>query len=129
MVLSIPATLQRAGHELRFVIVGDARTPDPDPALLRLLAWAHGIRDRLFTEEGLTIEEVATQEKLTPSYITRLLRLTFLAPDLLTSIFAQPLDLTAARLMADTRLPLDWQEQRIKLGRRAVLVGTGFKRR
>ena len=37
------------------------------------------IRDRLFTEDGLTIEQVAVQEKLTPSYITRLLRLTFLA--------------------------------------------------
>jgi hypothetical protein len=118
MILSIPATLQRAGHELRFVIAGDQRTPDPDPALLRILARAHVIRDRFFTVEGLTIEEVAVQEKLTPSYITRLLRLTFLAPDILTGILngAQPPALTAVRLIADTCLPLEWHEQRIKLG-------------
>ena len=118
LILSIPATLQRTGNELRFVIAGDHRKSEPDPALLRVLARAHLIRDRLFTEDGLTIGEVAVQEKLTPSYITRLLRLTFLAPEILAGILngEQPPALTAARLMADTRLPLDWQEQRIKLG-------------
>jgi hypothetical protein len=118
LVLSTSATLQRAGNELRFVIAADQRKPDPDSALLRILARAHVIRDRLFNENGLTIEEVAVQEKLTPSYITRLLRLTFMAPDILKGILNgdQPPALTAARLMADTRLPLDWREQRIKLG-------------
>ena len=28
----------------------------------------------------------------------------------------QPTELTARKLMADTRLPLDWSEQRIQLG-------------
>jgi site-specific DNA recombinase len=45
-------------------------------------------------------------------------RLTFLAPDILAAILAgnQPGGLTANKLMADTRLPLDWRDQRVTLG-------------
>ena len=79
---------------------------------------AHAIRDRLFQNGNLTVEEVAREEELVPSYVTRLLRLTFLAPDIVSSIVAgrQPPELTANKLMADTRLPLDWSEQRTRLG-------------
>jgi site-specific DNA recombinase len=44
--------------------------------------------------------------------------LTFLAPDIVAAILAgkQPAGLTANKLMADTRLPLDWTEQRSALG-------------
>jgi hypothetical protein len=49
-----------------------------------------------------------------PSYVTRLVRLTFLAPDITASILSgqHDPDLTVSSLMADTRLPLDWTEQR-----------------
>ena len=54
------------------------------------------------------------------SYATRLVRLAFLAPDLLAAILEgeQPDDLTAARLLRACRrgLPLDWREQRALLG-------------
>lgn len=115
--LAIPASLRRSGNELRFVVAGE-KGRDPDQSLIRIIVRAHTIADRFAQEDGLTIEEVAIQEKLTPSYITRLLRLTYLAPDILTRILDgdQPPELTAAKLMADTRLPLDWQEQRIRLG-------------
>jgi hypothetical protein len=54
---------------------------------------------------------------MTPSYATRLFRLT-LAPDILSAILSgqHPPELTARRLMDDTRLPLDWNEQRRSLG-------------
>ena len=96
----------------------EERRNDADPSLIRIIARAHQIADRFMTEDGLTIEEVAIQEKLTPSYVTRLLRLTFLAPDIIARILDgdQPPGLTAAKLMADTRLPLDWREQRVRLG-------------
>ena len=50
--------------------------------------------------------------------MTRLLRLTFLAPDIVTRILTgrHPPELTARKLMTDTRLPLDWNEQRALLG-------------
>jgi hypothetical protein len=60
----------------------------------------------------------AYEEKITASYATRLVRLTFLAPDIVAAILAgkQPAGLTANKLMADTRLPLDWRDQRAALG-------------
>jgi site-specific DNA recombinase len=41
-----------------------------------------------------------------------------LAPDIVSAILSgrNPLELTARRLMDDTRLPLDWNEQRRCLG-------------
>ena len=49
-----------------------------------------------------------------PSYLTRLIRLTFLAPDIVGTILSgrHDPDLTVTRLMADTRYPLAWTEQR-----------------
>jgi site-specific DNA recombinase len=118
VTLTIPARLKRTGLEMRLVIQGETNDEDPDPSLTRIMVRAHAIRDRLFQDGNLTVEEVARQEDLVPSYVTRLLRLTFLAPDIVTSILAgrQPPELTARKLMADTRLPLDWNEQRSQLG-------------
>ena len=73
---------------------------------------------RLLPTLTIHTPQVAREEDLVPSYVTRLLRLTFLAPDIVSSIVAgrQPPELTANKLMADTRLPLAWSEQRIQLG-------------
>ena len=51
-------------------------------------------------------------------YAARLMRLNFLAPDIVIAILngRQPVGLTARKLMADTRLPLEWSEQRKALG-------------
>ena len=53
-----------------------------------------------------------------PSYATRLFRLTLLAPQIVAAILNgnQAPELTARKLMDDTRLPLDWNEQRRALG-------------
>lgn len=50
--------------------------------------------------------------------LPRVLRLGFLAPDILTAIAngRQPVGLTATKLLRDTRLPLPWSEQRKMLG-------------
>jgi hypothetical protein len=68
---------------------------------------AHSIRGRLLRDASSTIDEVAREENVGPSYVTRLSRLTFLAPDIVTGILTgrHPPELTARKLMADTRLP------------------------
>jgi len=85
-----------------------------DPVLVRLLLRAHAIRVRLFRDPSLTLKEIAAEEGVTSSYATRLLRLAFLAPDIVAAISSgkHPPQLTANRLMDDTRLPLDWRAQR-----------------
>ena len=117
IVLSIAARLKRTGLGKRMVIEG-ARTGAPDDALIKLVVKAFALRDKLLAGDGISIDELSAREKLTGSYATRLLRLTLLAPDLVRDILdgRHPPTLTANNLMADTRLPLAWSEQRSRLG-------------
>jgi hypothetical protein len=114
MVLIIPARLKRTGIEMRLVIEDGSEPANVDPGLVRLLLRAHAIRARLLEEPGLPLKEIAAEEGISSSYVTRLLRLDFLAPDIVTAILngRHPPRLTANRLMDDTRLPLDWSAQR-----------------
>ena len=61
---------------------------------------------------------VVKREGVSPSYFTRLVRLSYLAPDITQAILdgRQPCDLTADKLLAHSRLPLSWHEQRMVLG-------------
>jgi len=85
---------------------------------LKCLNSVQKIAKRVFEPNCPPIEDIAREQKITPSYATRLVRLTFLAPDIVAAILAgkQPAGLTANKLMADTRLPLDWRDQRAALG-------------
>ena len=58
------------------------------------------------------------REGVSPSYFTRLVRLSYLAPDITQAILdgRQPRDLTADKLLVHSRLPLTWDEQRRMLG-------------
>jgi site-specific DNA recombinase len=113
-VLTIPARLKRAGIEMRLVVEDGSEPANVDSALVRLLVRAHAIRARLLEEPSPPLKEIAAEEGISSSYATRLLRLAFLAPDIVTAILngKQPPQLTANRLMDDTRLPLDWVAQR-----------------
>ena len=114
IVLSIPARLKRTGIEMKLVVEDGSEPANVDPVLVRLLLRAHAIRARLLQEPSLPLKEIAAEEGVSSSYATRLLRLGFLAPDIVTAILhgKHPPQLTANRLMDDTRLPLDWSAQR-----------------
>ncbi len=72
----------------------------------------------VFTRGGRPIFEMAEAAGLSSSYFTRMLRLSFLAPDITQAILhgRQPAELNAHKMMADTRAPIDWHEQRAGLG-------------
>ncbi len=112
-VISAPVKMRQRGQEMRLVFGTQDEMPPGHGALVRLLARAHDIKHRLFNDR-LTIDEIAKADGLMPSYVTRLVRLAFLAPDITASILSGRHDpeLTATRLMADTRFPLSWIDQR-----------------
>ena len=116
--VSIPARLKRTGKEMRIIVDDGSEPAIPDTGLGRLLVRANAIRDQLLADRSLTFEDIAKSEGVVPSYATRLFRLTLLAPDIVSAILSgrHPSELTARRLMDDTRLPLDWNEQRQRLG-------------
>ena len=118
IALEIPTALKRAGTGIRLVVQGAAQEANADHSLIRLLLRAFAIREKLDHNPNLTMHRIADAEDVVPSYAARLLRLTYLAPDIVTAIVEgrQPIELTANRLMNDTRLPLEWQAQRELLG-------------
>ena len=119
LVLRVAARLKRTGMEKRLLIEGpNARSGNKvDASLLKRIARAHEPR-AIFTRGGRSMSEMAAAVGLSDAYFTRLLRLGFLAPDITQAILhgRQPADLRAQKLMADTRPPLDWHDQRIALG-------------
>jgi hypothetical protein len=118
VTLSIPARLKRVGKEMKILIEDRSDSASPDTSLVRVLVRAHVIRDRFLADKTLTLDDIAKSEGIVPSYVTRLFRLTLLAPDIVSAILAgkHPPELNARKLLDDTRLPLDWNEQRRSLG-------------
>jgi hypothetical protein len=113
-VLMIPARLKRMGIEMRLVVEDGSEAANVDPVLVRLLLRALAMRARVLENPSLPLKEIAAEEGISSSYATRLLRLAFLAPDIIAAILngRHPPQLSAKRLMDDTRLPLDWAAQR-----------------
>jgi hypothetical protein len=68
--------------------------------------------------DGKTVAELAQEIGVTASYFTRILRLSFLAPDAVKAILADrhPPQLTAKRLSVHIKLPHAWSDQMASLG-------------
>jgi hypothetical protein len=86
-MITTPVRVQQRGQEMRLVFGGEDGLPNGNTGLGRLLARAHTIR-RSLIDDRMTIGEIAQVEDLIPSYLTRLVRLTFLAPDIIGSILS-----------------------------------------
>jgi len=120
IVLSVPARLKRTGMETRLLIEGsgsDARRK-PDHSLYRVLVQAQRYRAMVMQGGGKSMSELAAEAGVGSSYFSRILRLGFLGPDVITAILRDrhPLELTAKRLANDVRLPMEWDDQRTVLG-------------
>ena len=121
VTLRVPARLKRAGMETKMVVdgpQGNRQKQKPDRSLIRIIVHAMDFRDRVMKGRGHSIREIAEEAGVTRSYFTRVLRLTYLAPDIIQAILSgtQPPDLSAAKLTAASRLPLTWPEQSELLG-------------
>lgn len=86
-----------------------------DPALMKALARAFRYQRMLDQGRYASITEMAAAERLERGYLGSLLRLTLLAPDIVSAILdgRQPEGLTCAVLAG--RLPVGWDAQRSTL--------------
>ena len=119
LMLTVMARLQRVGREMRMLVENADDQTMADPGLLRIVARAHDLQGRLMQNNDLTVHVIAHQERVSANYVYRLLRLSTLAPDIITAIIngKNPPQLTAKKLMRLTpRIPVDWAEQRKLLG-------------
>jgi site-specific DNA recombinase len=120
VILSMPARMRRAGMEIRMLIDGTDpfSLAKPDARLIKLLVRAHRFNMTLVQSDGVAFAALAVRAGVSRSYFTRVVRLSYLAPDIAQAILEgrQPCDLTAEKLLAHSRLPLAWQDQRTALG-------------
>ena len=120
LTVHIPMEWKRRGG--RKVIIAPEGTdtwappkPQPDETLIRALARAH--RWKRLLEEGAyrSATELAEAEKITRSFVTRLLNLTLLAPDIVEALLdgRQSTKLPLQELMQ--AVPSRWDVQRTRL--------------
>lgn len=114
----VPLRIKRRGVEMRLVIEGErAATTKADPTLLKEIKRAHRCFDALLSGRA-SIAELAEREGVDDRYVSTVLPLAFLAPDIVEAIVAgtQPADLNATTLVRRVELALDWPDQKRQLG-------------
>lgn len=84
-----------------------------DTTLVKAVARAFRWRRMMETGRFATINELAAAEKINSSYVSRLLRLTLLAPDIVEAILdgRQPAGMTLPGLMEP--FPVEWEKQQV----------------
>ncbi len=116
VTLHVPfRVVKRGGRKEMQLPEGAAQPCRTDNTLVKALARAFRWKRMLESGEFTTIAELADREGIAPSYMTRVLRLTLLAPDIVEAILdgKQGPEVTLARVLEPC--PLVWEEQKLWL--------------
>jgi site-specific DNA recombinase len=115
----IPMQMKRCGVEMRMVIeINGSQAPRVDDSLIKAIARAHRWFGELASGKTTSISAIAIRENIDKGYVSHLLNLAFLAPDITETIIAgkQPADLSVNGLTKRIQLPVEWSQQRRTLG-------------
>ncbi len=113
MTLHVPFRIvKRGGRKEMQMPEGAVEPRRTDNTLVKALARAFRWKRMLDSGEFTTIAELAEREGIASSYMTRVLQLTLLAPDIVEAILdgRQRPEVTLTRLMEP--FPTAWNEQR-----------------
>ncbi len=116
VTLHVPfRVVKRGGRKEMQLPEGTTHPRRTDNTLVKALARAFRWKRMLESGEFATIAELAECEGIAPSYMTRVLRLTLLAPDIVEAILdgKHGPAVTLARVLEP--FPVDWPEQRFIL--------------
>ncbi len=91
-----------------------------DVTLIKAVARAFRWRRMLESGQFATVQELAAAEKINASYVSRVLRLTLLAPEIVEAILdgTQPEGMTLPGLMEG--VAVEWEKQRLAFGQSAA---------
>ena len=112
----IPMTFRRRGGKAVIVMPDGSRAIERrealiDNAMVKLLARGHRWHRKLFDGTHASIEDMAKSENISPSFVSRILRLAYLSPTVVEAILdgKYPAELTMKDLMKP--FPMDWSMQ------------------
>ena len=116
ITIRVPLTLKKRGGRKLIITPGGMEAKvkaetSGDPSLVKALARAFRWRGLLESGAFATIQELAAAEKINPSYISRMMRLTLLAPDMVEAILdgRQPEGVTLPELLEG--VPVSWLQK------------------
>ena len=115
----VPVHLKRCGRTVRLIVrVAGQTERRVDPTLIALIGKAHDWFERLTSGRCDGVMAIALEEAISNDYVSRVINLAFLAPDIMQRIHLgeQPPELNSEWLIRRVPLPLLWDEQRKLLG-------------
>jgi hypothetical protein len=121
LIVRIPMRFQRRGGRKRIVApdgseLAPARSSQPDGTLVKALARAWRWQRMLDTGVYASVSEIGDAENISKSYISRILRLALLAPDIVEAILMGSTNQGIVLEQLERPLPASWEEQRGQLG-------------
>ncbi len=112
MTINVPFRVVKRGGRKEMQLPDGVR-PDrkADNTLVKALARAFRWKRMLDSGAFITIKDLAEHERMAPSYMTRVLRLTLLAPDIVEAILdgRQEPKVTLTRVLEP--FPVEWAQQ------------------
>jgi hypothetical protein len=117
LVVRIPMRFQRRGGRKRIVApdgkaIVPSSKPQPDGTLVKALArawrWQRMLDDGVYA----SVSEIGDAENISKSYVSRILRLALLAPDLVEGFLVGSTDQGIVLEQLERPLPASWEEQR-----------------
>jgi hypothetical protein len=117
LVVRIPMRFQRRGGRKRIIApdgseLAPTSKPQPDGTLVKALArawrWQRTLDEGVYT----SVSDIGDAENISKSYVSRILRLALLAPDLVEAILAGSTDQALILRQLERSVPASWEEQR-----------------
>jgi hypothetical protein len=117
LVVRIPMRFQRRGGRKRIVTpdgseIAPTSKPQPDGTLVKAIArawrWQRMLDDGVYA----SVSEIGDAENISKSYVSRILRLALLAPEIVEAILAGRTDQGMMLEQLERPLPVSWREQR-----------------
>jgi len=117
LVVRVPMRFRRRGGRKRIVApdgsaIVPSSKPQPDGTLVKALArawrWQRMLDDGVYA----SVSDIGDAENISKSYVSRILRLVMLAPDIVEAILTGGTDQGMMLEQLERPLPASWVEQR-----------------
>ena len=118
ITIAVTSHLLRCGKQVKLVLGHGPDQPwEANPQLVEIITKTRRWYEGLTSGRYPTLRSIAVQENCDKSYVSRLLSLAFLAPDIVERILTghHAATLTPERLRKACPLPARWEEQRAML--------------